>query len=179
MKKQILTLALALMVTLGISSTGWSADSVKIGIINFEKIMQESSAGKLGQQELKKKGEALKAKLEAEKDNLEKIRKGFEREFLVLSPEKKKEKERDFRIRVNDFNRMKNDAANELKSLEISLVNKMQKSVFLIAKEVGEKAGYTLILEKKNAGVIFMDSTVDLTDRVIKTYNAQQAKAAN
>ena len=176
MKRQILTLVLALVVTLAFSAGAFAAESAKIGVVKFEKIMRESSAGKMGQEELKKKSQSLKAKLEAEKSNLEEIQKGFEREFLVLSPEKKKEKEREFRIRVNDFNKMQKDFATELKNFEIALLNKMQKAVFLIAKEIGDKNGFTLIIEKKNAGVIYMSDNVDITDEVVKAYNAQIAK---
>ncbi len=176
MKKQFFTLVLALVVTLTFSAGAFAADTAKIGVVSFEKIMRESSAGKMGQEELKKASQSLKAKLEAEKKNLEEIQKGFEREFLVLSPEKKKEKEREFRISVNDFNKMQKDFATELKNKEIALLNKMQRAVFLIAKEIGDKRGFTLIIEKKNAGVIYMSENVDITDEVVKAYNAQVAK---
>ena len=166
---------MAMALWVGFTSPVFSAD-LKVGVVSFEKILRESSAGKMSQQRLKDKSDALKAKLQKEKENLEATKKAFEREFLVLSPEKKAEKERSFRIRVNDFNRMQQDSAKELKGLEISLLNNMQKEVYLIANEIGKKKGYTLILEKKNAGVIYMPAQVDITGDVIKKYNAKMAK---
>ena len=166
---------MAMVLWVGFTSPGFCAD-IKVGVVSFEKILRDSSAGKISQQKLKDKSEALKAKLQKEKEDLEATKKAFEREFLVLSPEKKAEKERSFRIRVNDFNRMQQDSAKELKGLEINLLNNMQKEVYVIANEIGKKKGYTLILEKKNAGVIYMPAKVDLTDEVIKKYNATVAK---
>ena len=89
------------------------ADVAKIGIFNFQKILQESSAGKMIQKEVTAKGNELQKKLKAEKDQLDELKKAFEREALVLSPEKQNEKQREFRIRVNDFKKMQENFAKD------------------------------------------------------------------
>jgi outer membrane protein len=66
---------------------------------------------------------------------------------------------------------MQQDYANELKNLEIKMINDMQKSVYDIANDLGEKEKYTIIIEKKNAGVIYIADQVDITDIVIRKYN--------
>jgi outer membrane protein len=55
-------------------------------------------------------------------------------------------------------------------------MNQIQKDVFDIANELGKAQGYTLIIEKKVAGVIYVANKVDLTDEVIKKYNLTYAK---
>jgi outer membrane protein len=52
----------------------------------------------------------------------------------------------------------------------------MQKAVFDIANELGKREKYTLIIEKKNAGVIYAPDQIDITDRVINKYNAVTAQ---
>ncbi len=152
------------------------ADPVKIGVIDFERIMKESSAGKMNQQALNSKGTEFKNKLEKEKQALDEIGQSFEKEALVLSEEKKRDRERDFRNQIEDFKIMQQNYANELKNLEIKMINDMQKAVFDIANELGKKEKYTLILEKKNAGVIYAPAPVDITDSVINKYNAVTAQ---
>jgi outer membrane protein len=56
------------------------------------------------------------------------------------------------------------------------MINDMQKAVFDIANDLGKKEKYTLIIEKKNAGVIYVAEQVDITDMVIEKYNAVTAK---
>lgn len=175
MKRTLFTL-MTLAVMIGFSPLVFGADGAKIGVVDFEKILKESSAGKLIQNEMNKKGEEFKAKLKIEKDSLDELSKAFEREALVLSPEKKAEKERDFRIRVNDFKKMQEDFAREFKGIEIQHINQMQKDVFEIANEMGKKDGYLLIIEKKTAGVIYLQAHVDITDAVITKYNTMAAK---
>ena len=166
---------ISLLIT-GLAPAAFSADAVKIGVIDFERIMKESSAGKMNQKALNTKGTELKNKLEKEKQQLDAISQSFEKEALVLSEEKKRERERDFRNQVEDFRIKQQDYANELKNLEIKMINDMQKAVYDIANELGEKEKYTIIIEKKNAGVIYITEPVDITDIVIKKYNDATAR---
>lgn len=155
---------------------GFCADVTKIGVIDFQKILKESSAGKMTQKQLSEKGAGFQEKLKTEKAQLDEMQKSFEREALVLSPEKQQEKQRDFRIRVNDFKKMQDDFSREFKQLEINLLNQIQKIVFEIANEIGKKEGYSILLEKKTAGVVYHLYQLDITDQIIKKYNLKISK---
>ncbi len=87
MKQLVLSMIIWLSF-IGLVPVASGADSVKIGIIDFEKIMQESSAGKMNQKALNTRGTELKGKLENEKQRLDEIGRSFEKEALVLSDEK-------------------------------------------------------------------------------------------
>jgi len=174
MKKAVLILSV--VVSLAITSQAFCADAAKIGVFTFQKILNESSAGKITQKEISTKGSELQEKLKAEKTQLDEMQKAFEREALVLSPEKQKEKQREFRIRVNDFKKMQEDFAKGFKQLELKLINKIQKEVFLITDEIGKSEGYLLILERKTAGIVYHPEQIDITDQIIKKYNLKVAK---
>jgi outer membrane protein len=174
--KRIFFATLIWLLATGLVSSAFGADAAKIGVIDFERIMKESSAGKMNQKTLNTKGTELKGELEKERQRLDQISQAFEKEALVLSDDKKRERERDFRNQVEDFRIMQQDSANELKKLEINMINDMQKAVFEIANDLGKKEKYTLIIEKKNAGVIYTAEQVDITDTVIQKYNAVTAK---
>ncbi len=167
-------LAALLVFTTGTFAFG--ADVAKIGVIDFEKILMESVVGKSTQKKLKNRGVELQAKLEKEKEELDGLSKAFEREALVLSDEKKREKEREFRIRVNDLKKMQAEFSKELKGMEIQMINEIQKDVFDIVSKMGKSQGYLLIVEKKSAGVVYMPGQVDITDKVIKKYDAKAPK---
>ncbi|MCP4024117.1 MAG: OmpH family outer membrane protein, partial [Desulfobacteraceae bacterium] len=107
---------------------------------------------------------------------LEEMDKAFQKEALVLSPEKREEKSRSFRIRVNDFKKMTADFKKELKILDTKIMNRMQKEVFEIAQVVGKEEGYLMIFERKAAGIIYIPDEIDITEKVIKKYNKKIAK---
>ncbi len=174
MKKLILILSV--FIFFGIIPQGFCADVAKIGVIDFQKILQESSAGKMTQKLMSEKGSDFQKKLTTEKAQLDEMKKSFERESLVLSPEKQKENQREFKIRVNDFKKMKEIFSREFKQLEVKYLNQIQKTVFKIANEIGKEEGYLLILEKKTAGIIYHPTQIDMTDKIIKKYNLKVSK---
>lgn len=176
--KRIILLTIILAVSVGFLPALSLAETPKIGVINFEKIMKESSAGKMNQKTLNDRGQALKQKLDKEKEALDELGRSFEKEALVLSDEKKRERERDFRNQVEDFRIKQQEYANEMKNLEIKMINDMQKAVFDLANELGKKEQYLMILERKNAGVIYIPDHVDITDLIIQKYNAITAKGS-
>ncbi|MCP4762037.1 MAG: OmpH family outer membrane protein, partial [archaeon] len=128
--KQI-RIALSVMIFFfALNATGFCAEAIKIGVINFDKILQDSSAGKMIQKEIKAKGEEFQKAILTEKKSLDEMRKTFEREALVLSPEKQQEKQREFRIRANDFQKMQQNFQNQFKKLEFQKLNEIRKQVF-------------------------------------------------
>ena len=176
MKRIIIALTVITLI-FGFNSMVFCADSFKIGVVNFQMILKESSAGKMTQKQIKAKGDELQQKLQDEKKQLDEMKKIFERESLVLSPEKQQEKQREFGKKVNDFQKMQQNFAQQFKQLEVQLLNEMQKQVFAIANKIGEKEEYQIIIEKKTAGIIFYKDKLDITDQVIKQYNLKVSKA--
>ena len=154
----------------------FSADATKIGIFDFQKVLSESNTGKLTQKQLTDKGNEFQGKLKIEKDKLDEMNKAYEREKLVLSPEKQNEKEKDFRNRVNDFKKMQDDFAREFKQLEVQSLNKIQEDVVQLINVMGKTEGYLLILEKKAGGVLYSLEKIDISDQIIKKYNSKTAK---
>ena len=175
MKRTIAILAILTM-TACFSTAALAADVAKIGVINFEKILNDSSAGKVSQKQLKEKWTQLQKKLNDEKKSVEDFSLAIERESLVLSPEKKRAKQRELEDRVNDLKRMNADFTEEFQILQNKRMNEIQKDVFEIVNEMGKKQGFLLIVERKVGGVLYAPEQVDITDEVIKLYNAKTAK---
>lgn len=175
MKKGFITLAI-LISTAIITGSAFGADVAKIGVVNFEQVLKNSSAGKMTQKELKAKWTELQKKLETEKQEVEKMSLALERESLVLSPEKKRDRQRELRDRVSDLKKMNADFTEEFRILQNNQIQQIQKDVFEIANALGKSQGFLLIVERKTAGVIYMPAQVDITELVIKNYNEKLAK---
>lgn len=175
MKKTIGLLSGIILIFVLVGQT-FAADVAKIGIINFQKIVAQSSAGKIAQKQLKNEQKKLIDKINSERTQLNEFFKSLEREKLVLSQEQLSAKEREKRIKINDLKKMQEDSSKRLKKLEYDLFSKIQKKVFEIAQKIGKEQGFLLILEKKQAGVIYHPDNIDITDRIIKTFNIDMAK---
>lgn len=160
----------------GFTSSSYSADVAKIGIFNFQNILNESSAGKIIQKQIADKNTESRNQLINEKKQIDKMKKDFQREVLVLGVEKQNEKTREIRIRENDFIQLEQQLAQGFKQLQNDLLNTFQKDVSEVVTEIGKKEGYLLILEKKQSGVVYSLDHIDITDTIIKQYNKKTAK---
>ena len=149
----------------------YGADVAKIGIVDFQRILEISKAGKSAQAEIKSQGEKMEADLKQKGSELEALKQRLEREVLVMSREMREEKEREFRIKMNDFNSLEKKYKQEFKELNNKLVNRIKKDVFDLIEEIGKKEGYLLIVEKREAGVMYSPSAIDITDKLIPQYN--------
>ena len=64
----------------------------------------------------------------------------------------------------------------ELQGLEKKHLGRIRKEILEVAQEIGQEGNYLLIME--NVGVLYSPNSIDITDSLIKKYNAaQQAKA--
>ena len=146
-----------------------AADVAKIGIVDFQKILETSAAGKAIQAELKAKNEVMAADLQKKGAEIEKISKRLERESMVMSKEMREEKEREHRIKVNDFKALQKRYRAELQKLQVQLMQKLQVDLADVTAEIGKKEGYLLIMDKR--GVVYAPTSVDLTDKIIQRLN--------
>ena len=176
MRSMKITLWMALLLILFWVAPSFSADIAKIGVIDFQKILETSSSGKAAQAEIKKKGQKMETDLKKRGAGIEDSKKKLEREALVMSKEMRQEKEREIRININDLRTMQKKYMADFKKYENKLVNKIQKEVLEIVKKIGKKSGYLLIIERREGGALYYPSSIDLTDHVIKAYNKQYAK---
>lgn len=154
-----------------------AADLPKIGIVNFQKVLATSSPGKIAKAEINKKGKEMEESLKARGSELEELKKTIEREALVMSKEKRDEKEREFRIKVNDFKTLQAKYKESFKGLENRLVSKINKDVLELAHKMGKDDGYVLILEQNAAGVMYFPEALDITDKLISEFNKSSVKA--
>jgi outer membrane protein len=157
-------------------TVSYGADVAKIGVVDFQRILEVSSAGKSAQAEIKSQGEKMETDLKKKEGELEELKKRLEREALVMSREMREEKEREFRIKINDFKSLEKRYKEEFKVLNNRLVNRIKKDVFELIEETGKKEGYLLIIEKNEAGVMYSPTTIDITDKLIPQYNDKFAK---
>jgi len=151
-----------------------AADVAKIGVANLQRVLETSNQGKSAQEEIKKQKDQMELELKQKGGEIEELRKQLERESMVMSKEKREEKEREIRIKLNDFKSLQKRYRTQLQNLEKKLVNALLEEVSSLVEEIGKKEGYLLIINKP--GVLYSPNSINITDQLIKQLNARYAK---
>ena len=150
---------------------GICADVAKIGVVEFQRLFENSEAGKDIKAEITEKGKKMEAELKEKGAEIEELKKRLEREALVMSKEMREEKEREFRIKINDIKTLQKRYETELQGIQKKLMRDLQSDTLKIIDDIGKTGGYLMIIDKR--GVLYSPSTIDITDEVIKRFNQQ------
>lgn len=152
-----------------LGSPAFGADIAKIGIVDFQRILTESEAGKDIQAQLQKKGRSMETDIRGLGNEIEELRQQLDRESMVMSRKKREEKQRELDIKKYDFQSKQKQYQSQLRELENNLLEKLQSEIFSLAEEIGKEEGYLLIIEK--SATIYYPNSIDITDKVIEEYN--------
>ena len=153
-----------------------AADVAKIGVIDLQKILSTSDAGKDAQAKINAKGQSMQEDLTAKAAEYTDAQERYDRESSVMSSEARAEKERELKIKQLDLEDLKDKYESDFSAYNQELVNQFKVGVLKASDEIGKKEGYTLILEKTSGGIVYAPSTIDITDKVIQQYNENYAK---
>ena len=171
------TLAISLLIFFFSAQSVFAADVAKIGVIDLQQILETSAAGKSIQAQLKKQKETMESDLKQKGTEIENIRKRLERESMVMSKDMREEKEREQRIKINDFKSLQKKYRSDLQKLEVQLMNQLQEDIKELVDAIGKKEGYLLIINKYS--VLYSPSSIDITEDLIKKLNSKTAKRKN
>ena len=179
MRKQAfsLTLAVALVMTmLGNAQAQAPAPTpgFKMGIINIQRAILESDEGKKARD--KREAEfAPKAKeLEAKQAELERLQNQLREQERALSDEARANLVRQIETKTRDFNRSREDFNSDIQQAQRELFGKIGQKVKKFLDQYALQNGYHLVIDVSSpqTPVAFASSTVDVTDDIIKLYNA-------
>lgn len=174
--KRIIGLVLAALVLASVPALA-SASNLKIGYVDLQKALNESSAGQAAKAKIAAKVKEYQKKVATRKKELKKLKDELEKQALVLSDDARTAKQREYQEKVQDFQRYTKDIQDDLQQSDSDYTQHIIKDLVKVVKEIGKKDGYTIILEKGQSSVLYAADKINLTDEVIKTYNAQTKKS--
>lgn len=166
MKKILFVVSMVLYAT-----TAFASGPVKIGYVDLQKALNESEAGKEAKAAFNKRVEELQKTLDEKQNELKKLQEEMEKQKGLLTSEAKTEKEKVYQQKIKDVQRFAKDSQEELQQKDSEFTRKILKDLREIIKKIGTDDGYTLIIEKGEAFVLYAAEGVEITEKVIKAYN--------
>jgi outer membrane protein len=168
MKRQVAMIA-GLLMAAGLVH----AAEAKIGVVDMQKAIQSTAAGKKAKAELEGEFNKKKKELEKKEADLKKMGEDLERKKSVLSEEVLSKKQAEFQEEMMKYRDTVGKSQLEIQKKERDLtapiLDKMKKAIEKVAKE----KGYSMVLENSQM-VLFSTADSDLTDEVVKSYEKEK-----
>ncbi len=147
----------------------FGADIAKIGVVDFQRVLKSSKAGKAVAKKLRDKQEERTNALKEKQKEIITLQKNIEGIELAGNKEEREKKQLELNSKLEAFRKLEkkfNKVLKDINSLESTAI---KKEVNEIVVKVGRKGGYLLIVEKTE--VLYSPDAVDITSRVIKQYD--------
>jgi outer membrane protein len=147
----------------------------RIGVIDTEKILLSSQAGRKAIAELKKIQEQKETELRAKQGEIKDLQEKIQQGRLSLAQDKLVDMEKQLEDKSTLLKRMSEDATRELNKKKDDLLGSIDEKVMPVINQIGKEQGYTMIFRKFESGLIYADEGVDLTQAVIQRLDAMAA----
>ena len=143
--------------------------SVKIGVIDLQKVAEESLAGKKSTVEYNISAKAKQASIEEKNKAIEKLRSELEQQKLDISEKALKQKLEELEKLETELSRFGQDAEAELGRKYEELYSNMLREVLELTGKIGAAENYTVIIDK--GGILYCNKNLDITDPFTKEYD--------
>ena len=149
-----------------------AAGPIKIAVIDTEKILLSSNAGKKAVADLKKLQEQREKELGARAQELKDLQGKINDGRLSLAQDKLADLSKQYEEKEIALRRAQDDATRELTKKRDEMLAQIDDRVMPVINQVGKELGYTLIFRKFESGLIYADEAVDITSVVIQRIDA-------
>lgn len=165
--KKISGLLIALALAFG--NMNAFADTIKIGVVDLQKIMQTSTEMKTIQSKLEKEFKPRRDTLVEMEEGLKKDMEKFKRDSAVMSKSERQKLEKKIVETQKTFEKQGQEYQQELSKAHNEAMEAFYNKIRSAIAKVAEKDKYDLVLQKDAAP--FSAPKLDVTDKVLKAVN--------
>lgn len=160
---------------IAVAFVGVSAHAdVKIGYVDMQKAIQSTKAGQKAKKNLEAEFEKRKKTLQSKEANLKKQGEELEKKAMVLSEDVRSKKQKEFQQNMMEFQQTVQKNQHEIQQEERKLTEPILKKLQAVIEDMAKKESYTVILEKRENGVLWAQKDLDITDQVVKAFEAKK-----
>ena len=162
---------------LGFTAAAQAQQPTKIGVINSQQAFTASAEGKKAQNQLMDLENKLKSDLSRLDNEIKALETKLTTQRMTLSNETAIQLQSDLERKTTARKRREEDGGREGQQLQMTLIQKIRGEMVGVIDGLAKEKGLDLILDLAESGTVFFNPTIDITDEVIRRYDAAKAAA--
>jgi outer membrane protein len=166
-----------LAIALSLSVPALAAAEVKMGYVDYQRVMLEVDDGKTAKARLQKWLESRQKEIDAEQETLRKEKETLDKQASAMSEETRVQKATDLQKKVYDLAQKWEKSRGEAAERERKEMEPIIARIDEVIRVIADRDGLGMVFEKRDSGLVFALSQYDLTNEVIRSYNNGKAKA--
>jgi outer membrane protein len=144
-----------------------SAQNIQIGYVDTEKVLDNAPGAEEATKIFDEEVETWKGEAENLKVELQSLIDEYENQKLILSPEKKKEKEEKITLKKEEYDQKVFEIQGNIQQRSAELSQPILENVYQTIRVVAERDGYDLVIDSSLGAIVYADPSLDITQIVI------------
>lgn len=144
----------------------------KIAVVDFNRASQEVDEGAQIQTELMELQRTRKERMDDMEKQILGMREEFEKQSMILSEDTRRQKEQEIMAATQQYQQAGMAAQQEMQQAYEEKAGGLFQRLRTVAEKIGAEKAYDLILETSQGGVVYSGNAEDVTDELIKRFNA-------
>ncbi|HSA84677.1 MAG TPA: OmpH family outer membrane protein [Nitrospira sp.] len=146
----------------------------KIGVINSQRLLNETSAGKRAKENLAAFSKNRQALMELEEKELRRMEEDFVKQSSVLSPAAKRDREEQFRRRMQEYQQKATELNREVQEKQKEVLEGFRDKIETVVAKVAKRVGLQVVVDKSKGGpTIYHEDGLDISSSVIEEFNRE------
>ena len=147
-------------------------EGAKIAYVDLQRIAQNSAEGKSAATKIQALQKQKLGEIQEKSKQVEELRKKLEQGGTVLSDSARSQIEKDIDRTSRELQFMQQNAQAEAEGLERELNAEFQRKLNPILEQVGKEKGLHMLFSIRDNGAVWADTGLDLSEEVIKRFDA-------
>ncbi len=149
------------------------AEGIKVAVIDVNKVLNESEAGKVARKQMEGRYEELKKKIESANEEARKMKEDLDKQKILLGKEKLAAKEEALKAKVGELRELTKEAEKEMQNRQGELTRDVLKIIEVQVDKIVQEEKIDLVLER-GGGVVHFNPSLDITDKVLSLVNKEK-----
>lgn len=175
MKKFLVTVAMAALAAPMFAQTSAPA---RVAVIDVQRVLQQSSAGKAAYERLKKMQDERITRAQKMQEEITAIENDMNAKKLSLSEDKLNDMAKQASDKKIAMQRYAQDADREVSEARDKELAALEAKIKPVIDGIGKEMGLAAIFNKFESGLVYASDAIDITDSVIKRFDGMGAQPA-
>jgi len=155
-----------------------AAAQIKIGFVNSQKILAEAPGVQQVQQTLQAEMARLRAPLDSMEQRLNAANTAFQQQQATLTPAAREQRQSELQQQFAAYQARGQQLQEQAQQRQQQLVQPVMTQINQAIEALRREGGFTMIVDSSQGGIVTVDPTLDLTDRVLQRMRGGAAPAA-
>jgi outer membrane protein len=148
-------------------------DTKKVALVDLQRVLMETSQGKIAKADLEKAVAKSTAKLERKAADLQKSYEDLKAKATLLSEAELYKRQQELMTAEQELQQLYMEAQEDLAKKEGLLMEKIYKNASTIVAQMAKDEGLQIVLIRSELTVLYANPQLDITNKVIVAYDKQ------